>query len=163
MKKIGLLSDTHSGLDDSFYKFFENCDELWHAGDIGSTELYDKLNAYKPLKAVYGNIDNHELRTICSENLRFRCEEVDVWITHIGGYPPKYDSRIIKELKLNPPNLFICGHSHILRVMFDKKYNLLYMNPGAAGNYGFHTIRTALRFDINNSEIENLEILEKPR
>lgn len=158
--KIGLLSDTHSVLHPKVFEHFKNCDEIWHAGDIGSVEVYDKLAAFKPLKAVYGNIDNHKLRAICKKDLRFKCEEVDVWITHIGGYPTKYTKEIRAELNKNCPKLFICGHSHILRVMYDKQRDLLHMNPGAAGNYGIHKVITMLRFDITAGEVKNLEVIE---
>ena len=160
MTRIGLLSDTHSYLDDAVFKHFENCDEIWHAGDIGHIELADKLAAFKTLKAVYGNIDGKDVRQVYPENLRFMCEDVDVWITHIGGYPGKYNQAIRAEIQSNPPKLFICGHSHILKVQFDKQLNLLHMNPGACGIYGFHQVRTMLRFEIDEDKIQNLEIIE---
>jgi putative phosphoesterase len=163
MIKIGLLSDTHGFIDDKVLKFFETCDEIWHAGDIGNIETADKIAAFKPLKAVHGNIDNHKSRIVYPEHLRFNCENVNVWITHIGGYPGHYDVKVRKEMNENPPRLFICGHSHILKVIYDKQNNLLHINPGAAGISGFHKIRTAVRFKIDGNEIKELEILEIER
>ena len=135
-------------------------DEIWHAGDIGSLDVSDALSAIKPLKAVFGNIDDSIIQTEFPLNNRFMCEEVDVWITHIGGYPPKYNGRTREEIKKNPPKLFICGHSHILKVMWDKNNDLLHMNPGACGKHGFHQVRTMLRFSIDGKEIKDLEIIE---
>ncbi len=163
MKKIGLLSDTHSYLHPKIFNHFKDCDEIWHAGDIGSLEVIDALSAFKPLRAVYGNIDNHKIRTVCPLHQRFFCEGVDVWITHIGGYPNRYTQEVRGELKVNSPKLFICGHSHILRVMYDKKFDLLHMNPGAAGKYGIHKVITMLRFTLDKGEIKNLEVIELPR
>lgn len=163
MKRIGLLSDTHGNVSERTLKFFENVDEIWHAGDIGTPELADHLAAIKPFRAVWGNIDNHILRRMYTETLRFTLEGVDVLMTHIGGYPGKYDSRIRQELYSNPPKLFICGHSHILKVIFDKKLSCLHLNPGAAGYKGFHTLCTALRFELENGQIKNLEVLEFKR
>ncbi len=163
MTRIGLLSDTHGYLNPKVLEFFNNCNEVWHAGDIGTVELAEELLAFKPLKAVVGNIDNHLLRRMFPENLRFKCEAVDVWITHIGGYPGRYDKRINDEIRLNPPRLFISGHSHILKVMPDKKLNLLHVNPGAAGKNGFHHFVTAVRFIIDGREIRDLEVLEVKR
>lgn len=160
MKKIGLLSDTHNYWDEKYIKYFNDCDEVWHAGDIGSMLLATKFEHFKPFKAVYGNIDDTETRSAFPEFLRFTCEGVDVLITHIGGYPGKYDPRVKNILAIDPPQLFICGHSHILKVMFDKKYNCLTMNPGAAGKYGFHKIRTLIRFIIDNNNIKDLEVIE---
>jgi hypothetical protein len=160
MKKILLLSDTHNYIDSQILKYVKQADEVWHAGDIGDLTVTDTLKKLKPLKAVYGNIDNHKARLEFNENLRFTCEDVHVFITHIGGYPGKYNARIREELLKNPPTLFICGHSHILKVMFDKKLNLLHMNPGACGKHGFHKVRTMLRFEIDGKEIKNLEIIE---
>ena len=162
MKRIGLLSDTHGFINDRVFTFFEKVDEIWHAGDIGNLEAADKLAAFKPLKAVYGNIDGHELRAAYPLHQRFKCEEVDVWITHIGGYPKAYNVRVREEIKMNPPKLFISGHSHILKVMPDNKLNLLHMNPGAVGKHGFHKTRTMLRFTIDGSKIANLEVVEFP-
>ncbi|RKD89741.1 metallophosphoesterase family protein [Mangrovibacterium diazotrophicum] len=163
MKRIGLLSDTHGAISDRVLKFFENVDEIWHAGDIGTVEAADQLEAFKPFKAVYGNIDNHVLRRMYPENQRFFCEEVDVLMTHIGGYPGKYESRIRNELYTKPPKLFICGHSHILKVIFDQKLNCLHINPGAAGYKGFHNVCTAVRFVIDKQDVKDLEVLEFER
>jgi len=160
MRKILLLSDTHSHIDNDILKYVKQADEVWHAGDIGDLTVTDAIKKLKPLRAVYGNIDDDKARLEYPEHNRFMCEEVDVWITHIGGYPNKYDLRVRESLKKNPPRLFICGHSHILKVMPDKKLNLLHMNPGAAGIYGFHNVRTMLRFTIDGKKIENLEVIE---
>lgn len=158
--RIGLISDTHNYLDPKVYKYFQECDEIWHAGDIGAISVADELAKIKFLRAVYGNIDGQDIRKTYPKNLRFNCEGMDVWITHIGGQPGKYYPEIKKELDFNPPKLFICGHSHILKVMFDKKYQMLYMNPGAAGNSGFHQVKTILRFSVEKSQIKNLEVVE---
>ena len=161
MKKILLLSDTHSYIDDRIIHFAEQADEIWHAGDIGSIEISDKLKATgKPLIAVYGNIDNTEIRKEFPLNQRWMCEGVDVWITHIGGYPKKYSPAVRDEIRQNPPKLFICGHSHILKVMMDKDLGLLHMNPGAAGKHGWHKQRTMLRFVIDGENIKDLEVIE---
>ncbi len=160
MKKIGLLSDTHSSLPDSVFKYFEEVDEIWHAGDIGNIELIEKLENFKPTKAVFGNIDTKELRFVYPENLRFDCEGVDVLLTHIGGYPGRYNKRVTKIFDDNPPGLFICGHSHILKVMMDKKYNFLHINPGACGNIGIHQVKTVIRFAIDEGKIKDLEVVE---
>jgi len=163
LKRILLLSDTHSYIGDDILKHVKQADEVWHAGDIGNLRVTDAIKQLRPLYAVYGNIDNKEARAEFSEHLRFMCEDVDVWITHIGGYPPNYNNRIRNEIKDNPPRLFICGHSHILKVMPDKKLNLIHMNPGAIGKHGFHKARTMLRFTIDGKKIENLEVIEYPR
>ena len=160
MKKILLLSDTHSYIDDQILKFVKQADEVWHVGDVGDIEVLDILKKLKPVRAVYGNIDNHIVRSEYPLDLKFTIENVSVWMTHIGGYPNRYDLRIREEIKVNSPKLFISGHSHILKVMFDKKLNLLHMNPGAAGKHGFHKVRTMLRFEIHNDKISNLEIIE---
>ena len=160
MKKILLLSDTHSHLDDTILKYVQQADEVWHAGDIGDLKVTDTLKKLKPLRGVYGNIDSAEARLEFPLHNRFMCEEVSVWITHIGGYPGRYNPNIKKDMAENPPQLFICGHSHILKVMFDKKYNLLHMNPGACGKSGFHQVRTMLRFIIDGDKIKDLEIVE---
>ena len=160
MKKILLLSDTHSHIDDTILKYVHQADEVWHAGDIGDLQVTDTIKKLKPLRAVYGNIDDVQARMEFPLNNRFFCEGVDVWITHIGGYPGKYNQAVRQELQINPPKLFICGHSHILKVQFDKTNNLLHMNPGACGIYGFHQVRTMLRFEINGEKIEKLEIVE---
>lgn len=163
MKRIGILSDTHGHWDEKLANFFADCDEIWHAGDIGNIETAYQINSFKPLKAVHGNIDDYKVRAAYPKILRFNCEEVDVLMTHIGGYPNHYDSHILPIIKNQPPNLFICGHSHILKVIFDKKYDLLHINPGASGKSGFHSLRTAIRLKIDGSEIKELEILEIPR
>ncbi len=155
-----LLSDTHSYLDNRILSYARQADEIWHAGDIGNTKVTDALKKIKPLRAVYGNIDDHEVRKEFPLNNRFMCDEVDVWITHIGGYPGKYSPAIREKIKENPPKLFICGHSHILKVMHDKKLGLLHMNPGACGKQGFHQVRTMLRFEIEGENIKNLEVIE---
>lgn len=160
MKKIVLLSDTHGHIDDTILKYVKLADEVWHAGDIGNLKVTDTIKKLKPLRSVFGNIDNHEARLEFPLNNRFYCEGVDVLITHIGGYPGKYSPAIREEITQNPPKLFICGHSHILKVMFDKKLNCLHMNPGAAGISGFHQKRTMLRFEIDGEKIQNLEIIE---
>ncbi|MFB9054973.1 metallophosphoesterase family protein [Formosa undariae] len=160
MIKILLLSDTHSYIDDDVLKYVKQADEVWHAGDIGSLKVTDAIEALKPLRAVYGNIDDAQVRRVFPENNRFMCEGVDVWITHIGGYPNRYNILIRDEIKVNPPRLFICGHSHILKVMPDKKLGLLHMNPGAIGKHGFHNVRTMLRFTIDGTDIKDLEVIE---
>ncbi|HZJ19787.1 MAG TPA: metallophosphoesterase family protein [Pricia sp.] len=160
MTKILLLSDTHSHMDEKILKYARQADEIWHAGDIGSLAVTDALRKIKPVRAVYGNIDNKDIQMEFPLNNRFKCEEVDVLITHIGGYPPKYNSRTKDLIRENPPKLFICGHSHILKVMWDKKLGVLHMNPGACGKYGFHQVRTMLRFVIDGADIKNLEIVE---
>jgi putative phosphoesterase len=160
MKRIGLISDTHGYLDDAVFKHFNNCDEIWHAGDFGNIALAKKLADFKPLKGVYGNIDGQDVRLVYPENLRWTCEGVNVFMTHIGGYPPKYNPAVKKELTANPPQLFICGHSHILKVMFDDKLQCLHMNPGAAGNQGWHKVRTLIRFVIDEKNMRDCEVIE---
>jgi hypothetical protein len=160
MKRIGLLSDTHAWWDDRYLTHFEQCDEIWHAGDIGSVEVAEKLAAFCPLRAVYGNVDGHELRQMFPEVLRFEIEGAEVLIKHIGGYPGKYDPSIRAALLMNPPKLFISGHSHILKVKYDDHLGLLHINPGAAGVYGFHKVRTLVRFEINEGKFQNLEVIE---
>lgn len=159
MKKIGLISDTHGYLDDAVFKHFDECDEIWHAGDFGP-DVAERLAAFKPLKGVYGNIDGKEIRAEYPEHLRFNCEQVDVWMTHIGGYPGKYAPNIKREIYTKPPMLFITGHSHILKVMFDPKINCLHINPGAAGNSGWHKVKTLIRFCISEEKIHTLEAIE---
>jgi putative phosphoesterase len=163
MKRIGLLSDTHGYLNPRLFPFFEKVDEIWHAGDIGNLATADQLSAFKPLKAVYGNIDGQDVRSAFPLHARFFCEELDVWMTHIGGYPGKYDQRVKPEIFTNPPGLFISGHSHILKIIFDKKLKFLHINPGAAGNYGLHTVCTAVRFIVDGKEVKELEIWEYQR
>ncbi|MGJ5642035.1 metallophosphoesterase family protein [Formosa sp. S-31] len=160
MTKILLLSDTHGYMDDDILKHVKQADEVWHAGDIGNLSVTDKIKALKPLRGVYGNIDDAKVRQEFPEHNRFMCEDVDVWITHIGGYPNRYNIRVKDEIYDRPPKLFICGHSHILKVMPDKKLNLLHMNPGAVGIHGFHKVRTMLRFKIEGKEIKDLEVIE---
>ena len=160
MKKIGLLSDTHGYWDEKYVSHFNDCDEIWHSGDIGSIELADKLANFKPLRAVYGNIDGQEIRLMHPKYSRFKVEDVEVLMTHIGGYPGRYDAEALKELQSDTPQLFIAGHSHILKVLFDKKLNCLYINPGAAGKSGFHQVRTLIRFSIDGSTIKDLEVIE---
>jgi len=160
MTKILLLSDTHGHMDSTILKYAAQADEIWHAGDIGSLEVTDQLEALKPVRGVHGNIDDHVIQKEFPENNRFMCEGVDVWITHIGGYPNKYNVRVRDEIRNDPPKLFICGHSHILKVMNDKKLGLLHMNPGACGKHGFHQVRTMLRFVIDGDKISDLEVIE---
>lgn len=163
MKKILLLSDTHSHLDEAMLKYINQADEVWHAGDIGDIKVTDEIKKLKPLRAVYGNIDNALIRSEFPLHNRFFCEEIDVWITHIGGYPGKYTPSVRESLNNNPPKLFITGHSHILKVINDKKLGLLHMNPGAAGIHGFHQVRTMLRFEIHKDKIQKLEVIEIQR
>ena len=160
MTRIGLLSDTHNNLHPRIMEFFKDCDEIWHAGDMGNIGIADELSRIKPFKGVYGNIDGQDIRVVFPKELRFMCENVDVWLTHIGGYPGKYYYEIKNKILTNPPKLFICGHSHILKVIYDKKLNLLHINPGAAGKYGIHQLITAVRFIIEDKDINNLEVLE---
>lgn len=160
--RIGLLSDTHGYLDQKVFDYFKACDEIWHAGDIGDSAVASALEAFKPFRAVYGNIDDKEMQVRYPEDLRFHCEGIDVWITHIGGIPPRYNPRVKKIMRENPPDLFICGHSHILRIKRDSETpgNPLYVNPGAAGNQGFHSMKTMLRFEVSGKEIKNMEAIE---
>ena len=160
MKRIGLLSDTHGELDETVLAYFEECDEIWHAGDIGSLEVTDRLEALRPLRAVYGNIDDARIRREFPLDQRFICEGLDVWITHIGGYPGRYQKRVREVLKENPPGLLICGHSHILKIMPDKKYGLLHINPGACGTHGFHKVKTIVRFTIDEGKLKDVEVVE---
>lgn len=160
MTKILLLSDAHGYMDATILKYAKQADEIWHAGDMGDLRVTDALAKLKPLKGVYGNIDNHIIQKEFPEHNRFMCEAVDVWITHIGGYPGRYNIRVRDEIRKNPPKLFISGHSHILKVMNDKKLGLLHMNPGACGKHGFHQVRTMLRFTIDGEKIDNLEVIE---
>jgi uncharacterized protein len=160
MKKIGLLSDTHSFLDPRVYEHFADVDEIWHAGDIGVHAVADALEKFKPLRAVYGNIDDGKMRLRFPENLSWHTEGLKIWMTHIGGYPGKYPTRIRQALMEEKPDLFICGHSHILKIISDKTLNLLHINPGACGNEGFHKVKTLVRFWIVEGKIQNLEIVE---
>jgi putative phosphoesterase len=160
VKKILLLSDTHSYIDAQIIKFVKQADEVWHAGDIGDLKVTDTLKSLKPLRAVYGNIDDATARLEVPLDNKFTVENVSVWITHIGGYPNKYNLRIREEIQQNPPKIFISGHSHILKVQFDKKLNSLHLNPGAAGNHGFHKVRTMIRFTIDKDQIKDMEVIE---
>ena len=167
MKKIGLLSDTHGFLDEKIFDYFKDCDEIWHAGDFGNEEMVNRLKdlpvgqkGKKILRGVYGNIDGKEIRTEFPEQLVFVCEEVKVMMRHIGGSPPRYNPETRKELAIHKPLLFISGHSHILKVIFDEKINCLHINPGAAGKQGWHKVRTIIRFIIEEKEIKNCEVIE---
>lgn len=158
--KIGLLSDTHGWIHPKLFDHFEGCDEIWHAGDIGNIQTADTLAAFRPLKAVYGNIDDARVRRAYNEHLHFMADDARVWITHIGGTPDHYHSRVKKGLAENPPDIFICGHSHIAMVIYDKKNRFLFINPGAAGYNGFHKFMTAIRFQIDGIRIHDLELIE---
>ena len=160
MKKILLLSDTHGFLDQRIQNYAKKADEIWHAGDIGKMSILNRLESITPVRAVYGNIDSHEIRKQVPEMLNFECEGVNVLMIHIAGYPGYYNSKVKHLIKLEKPKLFICGHSHILKIMQDKKNSHLHMNPGAAGISGFHKIRTLLRFSLQKGEIKNLEVVE---
>ena len=160
MTKIGLLSDTHSFLDENLFAFFSGCDEVWHAGDIGDIAVTVALEKFKSLRAVYGNIDGTKVRAAFPEEIFFNCEQVKIFLIHIGGYPGNYYPGIKEKLTEHRPDIFICGHSHILKVMRDEKLNLLHINPGAAGKHGMHKIRTAIRFEIDGKKIQNLEVIE---
>lgn len=159
MTRIGLISDTHGFLDESVFTHFSTCDEVWHAGDFGP-DVVAALQAFKPLKGVYGNIDGYDIRSEYPERLRWKCEDVDVLMTHIGGYPGRYAPAVKKELLTNPPQLFISGHSHILKVMYDEEYKCLHMNPGAAGKQGWHKVRTLIRFVIDGRQMKDCEVIE---
>jgi putative phosphoesterase len=158
--KVGLISDTHGWIHPRLFDLFSGCEEIWHAGDIGNIEIADSLAAFRPLRAVHGNIDDALVRTAFSENLRFRIDEKEIWMTHIGGTPGHYSPKVKKEIYVNPPDIFICGHSHIARVIYDKGAGLLYINPGAAGYTGFHKYMTAIRFNIDGKDIHDLELIE---
>ncbi len=160
MQRIALISDTHNYLDPKILKYFEECDQIWHAGDIGTISITDELSKIKPVIAVYGNIDGQDVRKVHPLNQLFMCEQVKIYITHIGGYPLRYSKEALEEIKKNRPKLFICGHSHILKVMYDKQYKLLHINPGAAGNHGFHAVKTLVRFTIDGDKIKDLEVIE---
>lgn len=163
MKRIGLLSDTHSWWDDRYLQYFEQCDEIWHAGDIGSVDVAMRLQEFRPLRAVCGNCDGGDLRLLFPAILRWRCEGADVLMTHIGGYPGHYDASVRQQLYQRPPRLFISGHSHILKVQFDQRLQLLHINPGAAGLQGWHTIRTLVRLTADEGQFRDLEVIEIPR
>lgn len=159
--KIGLLSDTHSYLDPTVFDYFKDCDEIWHAGDFGNVSIYDQLNAFKPTIGVYGNIDGQDVRIVLKEDLIIEREGVKIYFTHIGGSPGKYPARVKQQIAMHKPAVFVCGHSHILRVVSDSSYNnMLYLNPGAAGKEGFHRMRTLLRFEINAGKIEKMQVIE---
>jgi uncharacterized protein len=160
MKTILILSDTHGMPDKRAFRYFEACDEIWHAGDIGTAAVTDSLKKIKLLRAVYGNIDGTDIRKEFPEDLFFICEDVKVYMTHIGGYPGKYTARVKQKILTENPGLFICGHSHILKVMYDKALNCLHINPGAAGRYGFHKVLTMVRLQIDKGEMKNLEVIE---
>lgn len=160
MKRIGLISDTHDYLDEAVFEYFESCDEIWHAGDIGSLQLAEQLEAFRPFKAVHGNIDGQDIRFRFPEHLIFDCEGVKVFITHIGGYPGKYKPTARMIIEREKPKLFICGHSHILKVIPDNKYQLLHINPGAAGNYGLHVMKTLVRFTLHEGNIKDADVVE---
>jgi len=163
MRRIGLLSDTHGWIYPGIYEFFSKCDEIWHAGDIGNLPTFDALESFKTMRAVYGNIDGTDIRIRCPEILTFYCEDVKVMIKHIGGYPGRYDRSVRGKIDSEKPDLFISGHSHILKVIYDQKKSLLHMNPGAAGRSGLHHVITCIRFVIDGKKIEEVEILEKNR
>ena len=160
MTRIGIISDTHGFLDETVFNYFGQCDEIWHAGDFGTIEIANRLKTFKPLKGVFGNIDGQDIRNDFHEQLLFDCEEVKVMIRHIGGYPPKYNPETKKELLIHKPQLFISGHSHILKIMYDEKLNCLHINPGAAGKQGWQKVRTIVRFEINGKDIKNCDVIE---
>ncbi len=160
MTKIGLLSDTHAYWDDRYLIHFSECDEIWHAGDIGSLDIINRFREIKPFRAVHGNADSQTIRRECPKDLRFQTEGVDVWITHIGGYPGNYAPEVKPEIFIHPPKLFICGHSHILKVKYDKTLKLLHINPGAAGKQGWQQVRTLVRFVIDGEDMRDLEVIE---
>jgi uncharacterized protein len=160
LKQIGLISDTHNYLDQAVFKHFDKCDEIWHGGDFGSSDISEALKKFKPLKGVYGNIDGADIRSEFPEVLKFNCEEVKVLMIHIGGYPNKYSPLAKKEIIDYRPKLFISGHSHILKIMYDEKFQCLHINPGAAGNQGWHKVRTLVRFKIDGSNIKDCEVIE---
>ncbi len=162
MKKIGLMSDTHGYLHPQVFKYFAEVDEIWHAGDFGSVALADELEAFKPLRAVYGNIDGQDIRIRYPEHNLFICEGVKVWMTHIGGYPPKYTPALKPHIRQKKPQLYITGHSHILKVIPDPSLQLLHINPGACGKQGWHKVKTLVRFQLDNGEIKALEVIELP-
>lgn len=163
MVRIGVLSDTHGYWDDRYGKYFSQCDEIWHSGDIGSMEIIRRLQEIKPLRAVYGNIDGQDIRSVCPKHQRFEIENVSVWMTHIGGYPGRYAPEVKPEIFRNPPRLFVSGHSHILKVMYDKSLDLLHINPGAAGIYGAQCVRTILCFTIDGASFKDMEVIELNR
>lgn len=163
MTRIGLLSDTHHFLDEAVFTHFENCDEIWHAGDFGDILIAERLKEFKPLRGVYGNIDGYDIRSVYPEKLLWHCEDVKVYMTHIGGYPNRYAPNVKQELITSRARLFISGHSHILKIIYDDKINCLHINPGASGNQGWHTIKTIVRFTIDGSNIKDCEVIELGR
>ena len=163
MKRIGLLSDTHHFLDEAIFTHFEHCDEIWHAGDFGTDAVAEKLRTFRPLRGVFGNIDGQDIRAQYPQKLEWICEDVKVYMTHIGGYPPKYIPAVKTDLYISRPQLFICGHSHILKIMYDEKLQCLHMNPGAAGNQGWHKVRTVIRFVVDGAEMKQCEVIELGR
>tara|TARA_B100000579_G_scaffold91917_2_gene72593 strand:- start:539 stop:1021 length:483 start_codon:yes stop_codon:yes gene_type:complete len=158
--KIGLLSDTHSFFDKKIYNYFKDVDEIWHAGDIGSIKVLEDLIAFKNTKAVYGNIDDFKIRNYCEKELIFSINNYTIYMTHIGGKPPNYNKEVIHMLKKIKPDIFICGHSHILKISKDKNLNLLYINPGAAGKVGFQKYRTLVRFEITSNNLKSMEVIK---
>jgi len=159
--KIGVISDTHGYVDDQILKYFGKVDEIWHAGDFGNWDVVEKLQCFKPLIGVYGNIDGHEIRQSFPEQIHIEREGLSIWMIHIGGAPPKYNTKVKKLLQQSKPDIMVCGHSHILKVMADPNHDkMLYINPGAAGKHGFHKMRTMLRFEINNGKPANMEVIE---
>ncbi len=163
MLKIGLMSDTHNFLDENVFRHFEPCQEIWHAGDFGTAKIAEALAAFRPLRGVYGNIDGADIRGDYPERLQWQSERIKVFMTHIGGYPPKYNPAIKKELTAERPQLFICGHSHILKIIYDEKLQCLHMNPGAAGQQGWHQVRTLIRFTIDGANMKDCEVIELGR
>ena len=163
MTRIGLISDTHGYLDESVFVHFNKCDEIWHAGDFGTIEIANKLRSFKPLKGVFGNIDGYDVRSVYPETLRWKCEQVEIYMKHIGGYPPKYTPEVKQELLIHPAKLSISGHSHILRIMYDEKLHCLHINPGAAGKQGWHKVKTLVRFTIDGDTIKDCEVIELPK
>lgn len=162
--KIGLISDTHGFLDPGVSDHFKDCEEIWHAGDIGTLSVANELESLKPLRGVHGNVDGIDISSRFPEDLFFECEGLQIWITHIGGTPPRYNPRVNKLLAIRRPDIFICGHSHILRVAKDPSQDgLLYINPGAAGNHGFHHMKTIIRFEIESRNVKNMEVIELGR
>ena len=160
MMRIGLISDTHGYLDDAVFKHFETCDEIWHAGDVGTSSIIDSLSSFRPVRGVYGNIDGQDVKSLLPEALCWHCEQVKVLMLHIGGAPPKYNPRARQLLKQYQPKLFIAGHSHILKVIYDDNYQCLHMNPGAAGKHGWHKVRTLIRFTIDGNDMRDCQIVE---
>ena len=160
MTKIGLISDTHNFLDPTVLEHFKNCNEIWHAGDFGTAAIAEQLESLKPLRGVYGNVDGYDIKSVYPEQLVFICEEVKVLMRHIGGYPPRYNAETKKELLTHHPQLFISGHSHILKIMYNEKVHCLHMNPGAAGKYGWHKVATVIRFSIHKKDIKDCEVIE---